>query len=146
MFTRNWLFLGTSDIHSIYGDLDTEEKKLKMTKEDFIRGGHCDDEDDTPYDRWVNKEFSIHALVVMPRRVSIAYGNAVFRQDQIPWLRKVVTKTLKGIASSQQASTSKHFFFRASVESFFQKRERDSSPYPKKNKRRSKSFLKREGP
>ncbi len=107
VFTRNWLFLGTSGVHGTHGDLDDEEKKFDLDGEELIGEGHCDDEESSAYQRWLNKEFSITALVVMPRRVSTAYGNAIFRRDEIPWLRTVVTNTLKGIASSQEASMSK---------------------------------------
>ena len=76
-YTLNWLFLSTSGIHGSYVTLDELAK-----------------EQDSEYR-------SITAVIVQPRLVVIHYGDITIEPEDFPYLRNVVSQTIKGIRESQ---------------------------------------------
>jgi hypothetical protein len=86
----NWLFLGTSGIHSWYGTLDQCEEDLK----------HIGEKDE---DGEIITGTTITLLIVHPRVCCIQYGELIIRaQEDIDFLRKYVTKTIKCLTESSQ--------------------------------------------
>ncbi len=89
-FELNWLFLGTSGIHSWYGTLDDCEEKLKHVGEI------------NEYQELVEAP-TITLLIIHPRVCCIQYGNIVIRtQEDIDFLRKYCTKTIQCIVNESQ--------------------------------------------
>lgn len=86
----NWLFLGTSGIHSWYGTLDEAEEEIKHI-------GEIDDDGETL------TAPKITLLIVHSRVCCIQYGEVVIEtQEDIDFLRKWVTKTIDCIGSMSQ--------------------------------------------
>lgn len=92
----NMLFLGTSGIHGWYGDLDDAEKQLQNVGKK---------------DKWgVISKPSITVCLFHPRVCCIQYGNILIEnQDDIDYLRKICTRTIKAILSSQFGNYDKEF-------------------------------------
>lgn len=77
-WTLNWLVLSTSGVHGSYTTLD---------KLDFSDGYAC-----------------ITALIIHPRLVVLRYGEITIAQDDVPYLRMLVSKSLEGINKSQEGN------------------------------------------
>ncbi|WP_459503057.1 hypothetical protein [Bacillus sp. C1] len=82
---RNWCVLSTSGVHGSYTTLDDLEK-------DYANG---------------EREMSITVLVIMPRVVSMLYGHIDITISDIPYLRKLVSSSLKYIGKSQENNITK---------------------------------------
>jgi len=78
----NWCLLSTSGVHGLYRTLDDLEYSFE---EDEV--------------------YSITALVVMPRIVSMLWGHIEITKDDVPYLRKLVSSSLKFIELSQEGNT-----------------------------------------
>jgi len=76
----NWCMLSTSGVHGLYINLDDIEKE-------FNKGEH--------------RVLDITVLVIMPRIVSMLWGNISIVLADIPYLRKLVTSSLRFIGESQ---------------------------------------------
>jgi len=81
----NWCVLSTSGVHGTYGTLDDLEK--------YFSSGEL-------------KYLSITALVIMPRVVSMLWGHIDITLEDIPYLRKLVTSSLRFMSESQTGNTS----------------------------------------
>lgn len=90
----NWVFFSTSGVHGSYGNLDDEEvETARKTHEEYAE------------DEAFNEDlFTITATIYKPRMITVVYGEALFRRDEIPWLRTVVARTLEGMRLSQRGN------------------------------------------
>lgn len=77
---RNWCVLSTSGVHGFYTTLDDLEQEYKNGNEDL----------------------SVTVLVIMPRLVSMLYGHINITLDDVPYLRKLVSSSLKYMCKSQE--------------------------------------------
>jgi len=77
----NWCLLSTSGVHGLYTTLDD----LEATMED-------------------REVLTITVLVVMPRIVSMLWGHIEITKDDLPYLRKLVSSSLKFIELSQEGN------------------------------------------
>lgn len=93
-FSLNWLFLSTSGVHGTYTDLDDIEASdaFRAAKDGNTHESNSSSDSTT---------FIITAVIFRPRQCATVYGNARFHFDEIPWLRRTVTRTLLGIRTSQ---------------------------------------------
>lgn len=89
-YSMNWLILSTSGIHGSYTTLDELE----------IDDGTNEDES-----LWQDGIATITAMIFQPRRLSIVYeGELEITRDDIPYLRKIVSKTVLGFIESQRGN------------------------------------------
>lgn len=92
-FTMNWFFCSTSGIHGSYLTVARLESYFadpdKFDREE--NGG----ETFTP---------SLTILVVKPRVVQIGYGDIQVTKADLPYLRDLVSRTLAGVAKSQEGN------------------------------------------
>ncbi|AWC31028.1 hypothetical protein R6231_14390 [Bacillus cytotoxicus] len=82
---RNWCVLSTSGVHGLYTTLDDLEQEYKNGNEDL----------------------NVTVLVIMPRLVSMLYGHINITIDDIPYLRKLVSSSLKYMCKSQENNITK---------------------------------------
>ncbi len=91
-FTLNWCFCSTSGVHGSYSTLDDEQSyfddPVKFVKENG----------DEPY------EPSITITIVKPRVVQIGSGSPYITEEDIPYLRELVRRTLTGVKRSQKGN------------------------------------------
>lgn len=81
----NWCVLSTSGVHGLSTTLDDLERECN--------GEEC-------------QHLSITVLVIMPRVVSMLWGHIDITLEDIPYLRKLVTSSLRFIGESQIGNTS----------------------------------------
>lgn len=97
----NWVFLSTSGVHGSYMSLD--EAELLWTDPARYRSEHgYEAGEELPVEQ------DITVLIVLPRMVTTAYGNAIVRSlDDVSLLRKRVEQTMAGIALLQAGNREK---------------------------------------
>jgi hypothetical protein len=91
-YELNWLFLSTSGVHGTYQDLKDIERAILL-------GTICPDPETCECADCAT--MAITVLVVQPRRCNLMYGHIDILREDIPWLKEVVKKTIKGVLRSQ---------------------------------------------
>jgi hypothetical protein len=87
----NWCVLSTSGVHGSYTTLDDLEESWDIT----------DDEDDN------YREHFITVLVIQPRLVNLRYGDIEIAKEDIPYLRKLVSSSVRAIKYTQKENMEK---------------------------------------
>ena len=95
----NWLFLSTSGVHGSYLTLDDLDEQVGWSDARW-REEYCLDDDEV-----IEKDLVITVLVVQPRVCVLRYGRIALTPADIPYLRRVVTRTLAGVAATQVGNT-----------------------------------------
>ena len=95
VFTNNgpgdaWLFLSIPAFHGT--DLTLDDIELILDNQSNIA-------------KSVNGRWWITALVVYPKRTSLAYADIMIDSDDVQWLRERVRETLKYVEDSQYGNT-----------------------------------------
>lgn len=82
--SMNLLIAGTSGVHGSGVSLDEVEQGWDDEEEGY---GH-----------------SVTLLVIHPRLVCLKYGDVEIEKSDIPWLRKVITKSIEALTESQKGN------------------------------------------
>lgn len=90
-FTMNWLFCSTSGIHGSYLTI--------VELEEYFADPDRFDREDNGGEAF---EPSLTVLIVKPRVVQIGYGDIQVTKADLPYLRDLVSRTLAGVAKSQE--------------------------------------------